>query len=71
MNHRLFLLGLMLLPTAVASAHPGHGVDGGSHEVSHYLSEPLHVGLVIVAATSAIVATVAWRRWNQQSQDAC
>ena len=56
-----WLLGLTMIPVSVASAHPGHGADGGSHEVGHYLSEPLHVG-ILVAVSLLVIATLCVRR---------
>ncbi len=40
---------------SVASAHPGHGLDGGSSSVAHYWTEPLHV-LGVVGLLAAVVA---------------
>ncbi len=57
-----WLLGLTLIPVSVASAHPGHGTDGGSHEVGHYLSEPLHVG-VLVTVFLLVMAALCVRRY--------
>ncbi len=44
-----------------AAAHPGHGLGGGSAHWLHYLSEPLHVAPLAVAAL-ALVFGLAWRR---------
>ncbi len=45
----------------LAVAHPGHGagVDSG---LVHYLTEPLHVGLVVLALGAALLARRAVRR---------
>jgi len=40
---------------SVASAHPGHGPDGGSFSVAHTLTEPLHV-LGVVSLLVGVVA---------------
>ncbi len=40
---------------SVASAHPGHGPDGGSFSLAHYWTEPLH-GLGVVGLLAAVVA---------------
>lgn len=50
--------------TVPAFAHPGHGRDGGSHELTHYFSEPVHLGPVGLAVLGGIAAAglVAWVR---------
>lgn len=50
--------------TAPALAHPGHGADGGSHELTHYLTEPSHLAPLGLAALTGIAAAgiVAWVR---------
>ena len=57
------LTGLLLAAAAVAEAHPGHGVDGGSWSLPHYASEPVHLGTAAALATIA-AAALAWR-WRQ------
>ena len=44
MSIRTALAAFVLFSTSVAHAHPGHGVDGGSWSLVHFLSDPLHVG---------------------------
>jgi hypothetical protein len=41
-----------LTVSSPASAHPGHGLGGGSYSLLHYVTEPLHLlgGLAVVAA---------------------
>jgi hypothetical protein len=53
-----------LTVSSPASAHPGHGLAGGSYSLSHYVSEPLHLlgGLVVVAAFAAGAALLRRRR---------
>jgi len=45
----------------VASAHPGHGADGGSHSPLHYATEAPHstvsvLGVVAIASAGLILA---------------
>lgn len=50
--------------SAPAFAHPGHGPDGGSHRLTHYLTEPQHLAPVGLAAFAGVAAAalVAWYR---------
>lgn len=49
---------------APALAHPGHGKDGGSHELTHYVTEPAHVAPLGLAALAGVAAAafVVWYR---------
>jgi len=61
MKTRVLLLALLLccIP-ALAFAHPGHGhTDPGSWR--HYLTEPVHVGL-LASALALVVSVVFYRR---------
>jgi len=53
------LLAIALI-TGRAAAHPGHGADGGSFRLLHYLTEPVHVGVgvLIVLGIAAGMALV-------------
>jgi hypothetical protein len=53
----MLLAIVVCLVPAVALAHPGHG-DGEPSSWRHYLTEPIHV-LVVVAAVAAIAG--GWR----------
>ena len=57
-----FLAALVL--AVPAFAHPGHGKDGGSHELTHYLSEPEHLAPLGLAALAGVAAAafVVWYR---------
>jgi hypothetical protein len=51
-----FVLTMLLsLGATPVLAHPGHGADGGSSALLHYLIDPLHLGerglLILLAAT--------------------
>jgi len=43
-----FLVVVGLLISITASAHPGHGTFSG-HEIWHYTTSPMHVGIVLGA----------------------
>jgi hypothetical protein len=50
------------LLTLALLAHPGHGhTDPGS--LTHYLTEPIHVIPLALAAGAAVVGTWLGRRW--------
>lgn len=61
---RASLAALAATLAAPALAHPGHGKDGGSHEMTHYLTEPVHVAPLGLAALAGIAAAafVVWYR---------
>ena len=52
------------LITAPALAHPGQGRDGGSHELTHYFTEPEHLAPIGLAALAGVAgaAFVVWYR---------
>ncbi len=68
MIRHLCLLGLLFLPASIASAHPGHGSDGGSHAALHYLSDPLHLGLLASVLLLSLIVAYAWRSRSLQSR---
>ena len=45
MKRQLALIAIIMsmLPASVATAHPGHGHDGGAYNFVHYLTEPVHL----------------------------
>ena len=43
----------------MAEAHPGHGTGGGGYALSHYLTDPLHIG-VGAALVAAVVGVLFW-----------
>jgi len=61
---RTLFASLALALTAPAFAHPGHGKDGGSHELTHYFTEPEHLAPVGLAALAGVAAAafVVWYR---------
>jgi len=48
------------------SAHPGHGLDGGSYALLHYLREPLHLLGGLVAAFTVAGGLRLARAWRRQ-----
>ncbi len=66
-----FVVSTLLLGTTPALAHPGHGPDGMSYTLLHYLTDPLHLterGLVSLAvmlwiASPGIVRWLKNRPW--------
>ncbi|HEX6984403.1 MAG TPA: hypothetical protein VF170_03455 [Planctomycetaceae bacterium] len=63
-GRRAVFAALTLALTAPALAHPGHGRDGGSHELAHYFTEPEHLAPVGLAALAGVAAAafVVWYR---------
>lgn len=61
---RLIVASLALALTTPAFSHPGHGTGGGSHELTHYFTEPVHLAPLAAAALAGglAAATVAWYR---------
>ena len=50
------VLALVCLLSSTAAAHPGHGVDGGNDSAFHYLTAPMHLGLLVVVVGSVFLA---------------
>lgn len=50
-------LGMALVVSSTAFAHPGHGRGGGDFSAMHYLTEPAHaffaIAVLLVAAVAA------------------
>ena len=61
--------GLTFAFTSVAAsplfAHPGHGRDGGSHELTHYATEPDHLATLALGVVVAAVVG-AWFAWSRR-----
>ncbi|MBX3162680.1 MAG: hypothetical protein KF773_42355 [Deltaproteobacteria bacterium] len=60
---RIALVLSLVVPSA-ALAHPGHG-STPPESWTHYLTEPVHVGL---AAIALIAAAAAWRRLRRRAR---
>ncbi|HRX82759.1 MAG TPA: hypothetical protein P5307_27020 [Pirellulaceae bacterium] len=51
-----------LLCAAVAQAHPGHGEPGDDFGLTHYLTEPLHIGVGLGLLVAAVcVSRLIWK----------
>ncbi len=62
---RLLLMVFGFLSAAArASAHRGHGPDGGSESLLHYLTEPLHAAIPVGLAVGVAVAFAASARFR-------
>lgn len=63
-------LAIVATLAQVAQAHPGHGLDGGSFSLTHYLSSPLHwlgmLALTLMAAAGVSLVMRALRRFAAQ-----
>ncbi len=43
-----------VLLASIATAHEGHGVAGEGHTANHYVTEPVHAGVAVLAIVSAV-----------------
>ena len=61
---RLLGLASSLAIPALASAHPGHGLDPTGVSLSHWLGEPVHALplFAVVGIAAALWGLVAWER---------
>jgi len=70
MNPRFFYAVLITIVTGGAAfGHEGHGAPGQGHTVQHYLLEPAHLPVVMVAV--ALVTATAFalgRFWKRRSE---
>ena len=55
-----FLVVVGLLFSITAMAHPGHGTFSG-HEIWHYVSSPMHVGIALTAIVVGIAVYKVFR----------
>ena len=63
-NLKALLLFLVSAIPMISLAHPGHGETGG-YTITHYMVEPVHL-VISVVALSAIVFLVSQLRRNKQ-----
>ncbi len=68
-----YSLGVALLASGTAFAHPGHGRDGGDFSLPHYLTEPAHIVFVVPVLLMALFAVpvsriVSRRRASSKSR---
>ena len=61
-----YSLGVALLASGTAFAHPGHGQGGGDFSLPHYLTEPAHllfvVPVMLVVLSAGPVSRMLQRR---------
>ena len=65
---------LVFLAESAATAHPGHGANGGDHSPTHYLTESSHLvagfGLLalvlIVGLSLRMIARFQKTRWQHE-----
>ncbi len=57
------VLSIVFGSSSIVIAHPGHGHNGGSFSLLHYLGEPIHFG-VGIALVGIIVAGIYWFKRN-------
>lgn len=58
---RLLFVSLASLLPLTLSAHPGHGSGTGTDWV-HYLSSPIHMGIVVLTLFVLFVGTAYYKR---------
>ena len=59
-------LGVALLASGTAFAHPGHGSGGGDFSPLHYLSEPEHL---LFAAPLVVLVALGARALRSRRRD--
>lgn len=58
----------LVMAASAAAAHPGHGLGGDASGWLHYLTEPLHVAPLALAAVAGVLV---WRRRRSARALAC
>lgn len=66
LNRVFFWVACTLFATS-ASAHPGHGVPDSGFSLTHHLTEPLHV-LMIVGTLTMLGALSFWLTRRHRSE---
>lgn len=64
---RNLLVVFAILFSMDAMAHPGHGTFGG-HEVWHYVTSPIHIGIVLGIVAVLIVGYKVFKRTKSSSK---
>jgi hypothetical protein len=65
-NLKAFLLLLVSAIPMISLAHPGHGETGG-YTITHYMVEPVHVVISVVALSVIVFLVARLRRSKQHS----
>jgi hypothetical protein len=60
------LAALLVLAPSIALAHPGHGTTEPD-TWTHYVTEPVHVGVIVLAAVTWSCA-LGWHRARRRSR---
>ena len=63
-SFKSLLIVVITLFATNAFAHPGHGTSTG-HDIMHYLTSPLHIGIVI---SSLVILFVGYRLFKKQAK---
>lgn len=63
MKTRLFTAIALFLPASLLSAHEGHGTPGQGESFWHYVAEPMHLGIGLLAIATVVCLSVAGYRW--------
>ena len=51
----------------IALAHTGHGADGGSFSLAHYLTEPEHLSVIAVIMVGVLLV-IRKKRKNREEE---
>ncbi len=65
---RLMTATSTFLCAATAWAHPGHGTPGESETITHYLTEPVHVGAGVLFLLAVFFLVRVLRRLFARSE---
>lgn len=65
-NLKVLLLLVVSAMPLVSLAHPGHGETGG-YTITHYMVEPVHVIVAVVALSGIVFLVSQLRRKKQHS----
>ena len=52
---------MSMIPASVAIAHPGHGHNGGTYNLVHYLTEPVHLATVLGTLVASFLVMMLLR----------
>jgi len=67
-NRYQIAFGTLLIYSATAFAHPGHGRGGEGFDILHYLTEPVHA-FPAIALSMSIAWFRAYRRRCREEQN--
>ncbi|MEN8249962.1 MAG: hypothetical protein ABFS32_13595 [Bacteroidota bacterium] len=64
-SFKSLLIVVTTLLSVNAFAHPGHGTSTG-HDIMHYLTSPMHVGIVL---TTVVILFVGYKIFKRQTRN--